>query len=184
MVMASACAGAPRGPRAPTPLTSVDTVFYEVAGSTPAEWRRQLPRAAQASGLPNGAVTYTMAHLLVVPGKTQTTPTGCEFERSLLQLRVGHVMPRLSASASPSTGDRAAWDAFMATLWERAHVREEVGQRLADSVRAELRHARGQECAPLIEQVRRKVDTFGARYSAGVRAAEEALGDGVRPVLP
>lgn len=179
----AACAGAPRGPSAPTPLTSVDTVFYEVAGNTPAQWRRQLPRAAEAAGI-KGGVTYTLAHMLVVPGYTRTTPTGCQFDRSLLQLRVGHVMPRLSASASPSAEDRAEWDMFVGALWERAHVSEEVGRRLADSVRVELRRERAQECAPLIEQARRKVDEFGTRYVAAVQAAEASLGPESRPVLP
>jgi len=180
----AACAGAPRGPNAPTPLTSVDTVFYEVAGNTPAQWRQQLPRAAQAAGLPRGSVTYTLAHLLVLPGYTRTTPTGCQFDRSLLQLRIGHAMPRLSASAVPSADDRAEWDRFVGALWENAHLSEEVGQRLADSMRVELRRERAQECAPLIEQARRKVDEFGARYRADVQAAEEALGPESRPVLP
>jgi predicted secreted Zn-dependent protease len=183
--MIAACAGATaRPPRAPTPLTSVDTVFYEVAGSTSSEWRRQLPRAAEGAGMPRGAVTYTLAHMLVNPGYTRTTPTGCQFEGTLLQLRVGHVMPRLSASAAPSAADRAAWDAFVAALWERAHLREEVGRRLADSVRAEVRRAHAQECAPLIEQTRRKTAGFGARYRAAVQAAEEALGAEFQPVLP
>ena len=52
-VLASACASGPRGARAPTPLTSVDTVYYEVAGSTPAQWRRELPLPSQKSGRTN-----------------------------------------------------------------------------------------------------------------------------------
>ena len=184
MAGAAACAGAPKGPRAPTPLTSVDTVFYEVAGNTPAQWRQQLPRAAQAAGLPTGTVTYTLAHMLVVPGFTRTTPTGCQFERSLLQLRIGHAMPRLSASATPSADDRAEWDIFVGALWESAHLSEQVGQLLADSVRAELRHERAQECASLLEQARRKVDGFKARYLAAVQAARASLGPESRPVLP
>ena len=178
-----ACAGAPRGARAPTPLASVDTVFYEVAGNTPAQWRQQLPRAAAAAGIRSG-VTYTLAHMLVVPGYTRTTPTGCQFERSLLQLRIGHVMPRLSASATPSADDKAEWDIFVGALWESAHLSEQVGQLLADSVRAELRHERAQECGPLIEQARQKVDGFKARYLAAVQAARASLGPESRPVLP
>jgi len=183
-VLASACASGPRGARAPTPLTSVDTVYYEVAGSTPAQWRRELPRAAAAAGIQGGGVTYTLAHMLLHPGYTRTTPTGCQFEQSFLQLRIGHAMPRLSASAAPSVEDRAAWDAFVAALWERAHLREEVGQRLADSIRVEVRGAHAQECAPLIEQTRRRTDGFGARYTAAVRAAEAARGEEMRGVLP
>jgi len=179
-----ACASAPRGAKAPTPLTSVDTVFYEVAGSTPSEWRRQLPRAAAAAGMPRGAVTYTLAHMILNPGYTRTTPTGCQFEQSFLQLRLGHVMPRLSTRAAPSAGDRASWDGFVAALWERAHLSEEVGQRLADSVRAEVRRERAESCAPLIEQTRRLTDGFGARYRAAVQAAEASLGEELRPVLP
>ncbi len=182
--MLAACAGAPRGAKTPTPLTSVDTVYYEVGGSSPAQWRQQLPRAAAAAGIRGGAVTYTLAHMLLNPGYLRTTPTGCQFEQSFLQLRIGHVMPRLSASASPSAEDRASWDAFVAALWERAHVREEVGQRLADSIRVEVRGAHAQECAPLIEQTRRKTDGFGARYRTAVQAAEASLGAEFRPVLP
>src|SRR6476659_10389609 len=138
--VASGCASAPKGAKAPSPLTSVDTVYYEVAGSTPAQWRRQLPRAAAAAGIANGGVTYTLASMLVSPGFTRTTSIGCQFDGSSLLLRLGHVMPRLSADASPSAEDKAAWDTFMATLWERAHLSEEVGQRLADSIRVEMRH--------------------------------------------
>ena len=180
----AACASAPKGARAPTELTSVDTVFYEVAGNTPAQWRQQLPRAAAAAGIRNGGVTYTLAHMLVVPGYTRTTPTGCQFERSLLQLRIGHVMPRLSPSATPSADDRAEWDIFVGALWERAHLSEHVGRLLADSVRAELRLARAQECAPLIEQAHKKVEGFGARYLAAMQAARASLGPESRPVLP
>ena len=182
--LASACASAPKGAKAPTPLTSVDTVYYEVAGSTPAQWRIQLPRAAAAAGIQGGGVTYTLASMLVSPGHARTTSIGCQFDGSSLLLRLGHVMPRLSADASPSADDRAAWDAFVAALWERAHLSEEVGQRLADSIRVEVRHERAQECGPLIEQAHRKLEEFGARYRADVRAAEAALGDAGRPVLP
>jgi hypothetical protein len=80
--------------------------------------------------------------------------------------------------------DRAEWDLFTRALWERAHVSEEVGRRLADSVRVELRRERAQECAPLIEQARRKVEEFGARYTADVQAAEASFGPELRPVLP
>lgn len=184
MAGAMACASAPRGARAPTALTSVDTVFYEVAGNTPAQWRQQLPRAAAAAGIRNGGVTYTMAQMLVVPGYTRTTPTGCQFERSLLQLRVGHVMPRLSSSATPSADDRAEWDIFVGALWESAHLSEQVGRLLADSVRAELRRARAQECAPLIEQAHKQVEGFGARYLAAMQAALASLGPESKPVLP
>jgi predicted secreted Zn-dependent protease len=184
VAMLTACAGAPRGARTPTPLTSVDTVYYEVAGSTPAQWRRELPRAAQAAGIPGSGVTYTLAHMLLNRGYLRTTSTGCQFEQSFLQLRIGHVMPRLPASVAPSAEDRASWDAFVAALWERAHVREEVGQRLADSIRAEVRGAHAQECAPLIEQTRRKTEAFGARYRAAVQAADASLGEELRPVLP
>jgi predicted secreted Zn-dependent protease len=180
----AACASAPRGAATPTPLTSVDTVYYEVAGSTPAQWRNQLPRAAQAAGIRGGGVTYTLARMLVSPGFTRTTPTGCQFDRSFLLLRIGHVMPRLSASASPSADDRAEWDTFVATLWKRAHLSEEVGQRLADSIRVEVRRERAQECAQLIEQTHRKVAAFGARYSAAMQAAEDSLGEKIRPALP
>jgi predicted secreted Zn-dependent protease len=180
----AACAGAPRGAKAPTPLTSVDTVFYEVAGSTPAQWRQQLPRAAQAAGIRNGGVTYTLAQMVVSPGYTRTTSIGCQFDGSLLQLRIGHVMPRLSASASPSADDRAAWDAFTGALWAHARMSEQVGQLIADSVRAEVRHERAQECAPLIEQTHQKLDGFGARYRTALAAAEASLGDQLRPVLP
>jgi hypothetical protein len=184
MAGVAACASAPKGARTPTALTSVDTVFYEVAGNTPAQWRQQLPRAAAAAGIRGGGVTYTLAQMLVMPGYTRTTPTGCQFDRSLLQLRIGLVMPRLAASASPSTNDRAEWDNFVGALWERARLSEEVGQRLADSVRTELRHERAQECGPLIEQAHLKVEQFGARYTADMRAAEASLGAESRPALP
>ena len=182
--LASACASAPKGAKAPTPLTSVDTVYYEVAGSTPAQWRIQLPRAAAAAGIQGGGVTYTLASMLVSPGHTRTTSIGCQFDGSSLLLRLGHVMPRLSADASPSADDRAAWDAFVAALWERAHLSEEVGQRLADSIRVEVRHERAQECGPLIEQAHRKLEEFGPRYTAAVRAAAAARGAEFRAVLP
>jgi hypothetical protein len=184
MAGAVACASAQKGTRAPTALTSLDTVFYEVAGNTPAQWRQQLPRAAAAAGIRGGGVTYTLAQMLVMPGYTRTTPTGCQFDRSLLQLRIGHVMPRLSVSSSPSADDRAEWDKFVGALWERARMSEQVGQLLADSVRTELRHERAQECAALLEQARRKVDGFKARYLAAVQAARASLGPESRPVLP
>jgi hypothetical protein len=168
VVMLAACAGAPRGSRA----------------VTPAQWRRQLPRAAEAAGIRAGGVTYTLAHMVVSPGYTRTTPTGCEFDRSFLLLRIGHVMPRLSASATPSADDRAGWDTFVAALWKRAHLSEEVGQRLADSIRVEVRRERAQECAPLIEQTRLKVEGFGVRYTTAMQAAEAALGEESRPALP
>lgn len=81
-------------------------------------------------------------------------------------------MPRLAENATPSAEDRAAWDAFVARLWERAHAREKVGAALADSLRAELRKGRRQDCGQLIELTQTHLDQFPVRYSAAVEAAE------------
>jgi predicted secreted Zn-dependent protease len=155
----------------------VDTAYYEVAGNTRAEWRRQLPRAAQAAGIPGGALAYTIASMRLGTGGTRTTSIGCQIEDSQVLLRMGHVMPKLSASAAPPASDREAWDAFVAGLWERAHLREEVGQRLADSLRREVKRERASDCAPLIVMTRQKLDGFRARFSAAVREEEQARGE-------
>jgi len=182
--MLTACAGAPRGSRAVTPLTSVDTAYYQVPGNTRREWAAVLPRAARAAGITSGAPSYTVGHLMESIGGTRTTPTGCEVDRFVVQLRLGHAMPKLTDTASPSAEDRAAWDAFVARLWERAHLREAIGARMADSLRNELRSARSLECRELLRVTREKLDKFPARYTAAVAAAEMELGPAAGPEVP
>lgn len=165
------CASAPHGRREATPLTSVDTAYYEVAGNTRAEWAAALPRASRAAGIMNGGPSLTMAHLLETRSGTRTTAVGCQVDRYEVQLRLGHVMPRLSARAAPSAADRAAWDAFVARLWEQAHVREAIGARIADSLRTEVRAAQAPDCPTLQARARTTLAQFPARYGAAVRAA-------------
>ena len=169
----TSCAGAPHTPASTTHLTSIDTAYYAVPGSTRSEWAANLPRAAQAAGIPSGAPAFTIAHMMWSFGRTRTTSIGCQVDGSLMQLRLGHVMPRLTSAAAPSEADRASWDAFVASLWEGAHAREAIGARLADSMRVELRNARGADCAQLIARTREKVAAFGARYSAEVAAEQQ-----------
>ena len=176
LVMATACASAPHGHRDATPLTSVDTAYYEVPGATRAEWAAVLPRASRAAGIMNGAPSLTMAHLQETVSGTRTTAIGCQVDRYEVQLRLGHVMPRLSARSAPSAADRAAWDAFMARLWERAQTRESVAARIADSLRTEVRAAQAPDCPTLVARARKTLALFPARYGAAVRAAEEGLG--------
>ena len=174
------CAGAPHAPASPSQLTSIDTVYYEVPGHTRSEWVVNLPRAAQAAGIRSGAPAFTIAHLMWSFGRTRTTSLGCQVDGSLMQLRVGHVMPRLTSSAAPSEADRASWDAFVASLWEGAHAREAIGARLADSMRVELRNARGADCAELIARTHEKVNAFPVRYSAQVALEERGVPATVR----
>ena len=170
----ASCAGASHTPATATHLTSIDTAYYEVPGRTRQEWSANLPRAAQAAGIASGAPAFTIAHMMWSFGRTRTTSIGCQVDGSLLQLRLGHVMPKLTSGAAPSAADRASWDAFVASLWDGAHAREAIGARLADSMRVELRNARGDDCAELIARTREKVNAFPARYSAQV-ALEERL---------
>ena len=101
------CAGAPHTPATATHLTSIDTAYYEVPGRTRQEWSANLPRAAQAAGIASGAPAFTIAHLMWSFGRTRTTSIGCQVDGSLMQLRLGHVMPRLTSGAAPSEADRA-----------------------------------------------------------------------------
>jgi predicted secreted Zn-dependent protease len=183
-ICVTACAGAPRGARAPTPLTSVDTAYYVVPGNTRHQWAAVLPRAARAAGITSGAPSYTVGHVMESVGGTRTTSIGCQVDRFVVQLRLGHVMPKLAENASPSAEDRAAWDAFVARLWERAHRREAIGARLADSLRKELKTARNMECPQLLTVTREKLDEFPARYSAAVMAAEAEQGSVAGPEVP
>lgn len=184
MVTATACAGAPHGSRAATPLTSVDTAYYQVPGNTRRQWAMVLPRAARAAGIESGAPSYTVGHVMESIGGTRTTSIGCQVDRFVVQLRLGHVMPKLAPSSSPSAEDRAAWDAFVARLWERAHLREAIGAQVTDSLRRELKAARSLECPELITLTQQKLDQFPARYSAAVMAAEEGLGPSAGPDVP
>ena len=174
------CAGASHTPATATHLTSIDTAYYEVPGRTRQEWSANLPRAAQAAGIASGAPAFTIAHMMWSFGRTRTTSIGCQVDGSLMQLRLGHVMPRLTSAAAPSEADRASWDAFVASLWEGAHAREAIGARLADSMRVELRNARGADCAELIARTRQKVEAFGARYSEQVAAEQRGVPATVR----
>ena len=169
------CAGASHTPASATHLTSIDTVYYEVPGRTRSEWAVNLPRAAQGAGIRSGAPAYTIAHMMWSFGRTRTTSIGCQVDGSLMQLRLGHVMPKLTAEAIPPAEERAAWDEFVASLWERAHLREAVGARLADSMRVELRDARGSDCAQLIALTREKVAAFPARYRQATQTDEARL---------
>lgn len=170
----AACAAAPRGAAAPKPLTSVDTVYYEVPGRTRAEWARNLPGAAEAAGIRRGAVAYTAAHVMWRYTGEHTASNGCQLDGSVLQLRLGHVMPRLAAGASPSASEQGAWNVFVDGLWAKAHAREVIGARLADSLRGELKRSPTSTCAELIAVDRRKVSGFPARYMAAVMADEAA----------
>lgn len=169
------CAGASHAPASPTPLTSIDTAYYAVSGNTRREWTANLPRAAAAAGIPSGAPAYTLGAMTWTFDRTRTTSIGCQVEGSRLQLRLGHVMPKLTPEAAPSAQDRASWDAFVASLWQRAHLREEVGARVADSLRADLRRARTADCAQLIARTREQVAAFPAHYMAAAQAAEASL---------
>jgi predicted secreted Zn-dependent protease len=165
-----ACAGAPRASTTPAPLTSVDTAYYQVPGSTRAEWAANLPRAATAAGIVSGAPSFTVGHVMWSYSGTRTTSIGCQVDRSIVQLRLGHVMPRLMDGAAPSSSDRATWDAFVGTLWDRAHVRESIGAAMADSLRAELRRSRTSDCTQLIQSTHALVAAFPARYAAAILA--------------
>lgn len=184
LVIAIACASAPRGSKAPTPLTSVDTAYYVVPGNTRTQWAMMLPRAARAAGIESGAPSYTVGHVMESIGGTRTTSIGCQVDRFVVQLRLGHVIPKLAPTASPSAEDRAAWDAFVGRLWDRAHLRESIGAQVADSLRKELKAARNMECQALIAATQQKLDEFPARYSAAVMAAEESQGRVAGPEVP
>ena len=121
-VVLAACASASHAPAAPTPLNSIDTAYYAVPGSTHREWMANLPRAAEAAGIPGGAPAFTLGAMTWTFERTRTTSIGCQVEGSRLQLRLGHVMPKLAPEAAPSANERASWDAFVASLWERAHA--------------------------------------------------------------
>lgn len=180
----AACTGAPHGARTPTPLTSVDTAYYVVPGNTRTQWAMVLPRAARAAGIESGAPSYTVGHVMESIGGTRTTSLGCQVDRFVVQLRLGHVMPKLASNASPSAEDRAAWDAFMARLWDRAHLREAIGAQMADSLRKELKAARSLGCPELITATQDKLDKFSARYAAAVMAADEKQGRVAGPEVP
>ena len=93
-------------------------------------------------------------------------------------------MPRLTAGATPSASERAAWETFVGTLWEGAHAREVMGARMADSLRAELKRSPTFNCAELIAVDREKVAGFPARYMVAVQAGEQARGSGREPDMP
>ena len=179
--MAVACASAPRASRSATALTSVDTAYYQVPGNTPAQWAAVLPRAARANGITSGAPFTTVGHVMESLGGTRTTSIGCQLDRYVVQLRLGHVMPRLTDNSSPSAEDREAWDAFVGRLWERAHMHEAIGARLADSLRAELKSARSMSCPDLLDQTRAKLAQFTTRYAVEVQEAERAAGPVMGP---
>ena len=180
----AACAGASHGPAALTPLTSVDTAYYEVPGITRPEWARNLPRAAETAGLRSGAVSFTVGRVAWVYAGTHIASNGCQLDGMVVRLRLGHVMPRLTAGATASASERAPWEAFVGTLWEGAHAREVVGARMADSLRAELKRSPTFNCAELIAVDREKVARFPARYMAAVQADERARGSGGEPDMP
>ena len=179
--MAAACASVPQGPRATTPLTSVDTAYYEVPGNTRAQWAVMLQRAARAAGIPGGAPSYTVGHVMETMSSTRTTPTGCQVDRFDVQLRLGHVMPRLSPRSAPTNDDKAAWEAFVARLWERAHAREAAGAQLADSLRRDLKMVRAPDCQEVIRLITEGLDRFPAQYAAMMRRAEA---DGTQVEVP
>jgi predicted secreted Zn-dependent protease len=168
----AACAVAPRGPAMPTALTSVDTAYYVVPGLTRAEWTRNLPRAAEGAGIRSGAVAYTVGRVAWSYTGTHIASSGCRFEGLTVQLRLGHVMPRLAAGATPTASQRGWWDTFVGSLWDGAHAREAVGAQLADSLRAELRRSPNTNCAELVAITKEKVAAFPARYTAAVMALE------------
>lgn len=166
---AAACAGGPRPVTAVNPLTSVDTAWYAVPGSSRAEWNVNLPRAAAAAGIPGGRPSWTVGHVLYRTAGTRTTATGCEVEGSLVLLRLGHVMPRLAPGAAPDSAERAAWDAFIKQLWDVAHEREAIGAKVADELRADIKRTRTSQCSELLVQNRQKLDGFFARYTQALQ---------------
>jgi predicted secreted Zn-dependent protease len=168
----AACAAPPRGSAPPTALTSVDTAYYVVPGLTRAEWTRNLPRAAEGAGIRSGAVAYTVGRVAWSYTGTHIASSGCRFEGLTVQLRLGHVMPRLATGATPTASQRGWWDTFVGSLWDEAHAREAVGARLADSLRAELRRSPNTNCAELVAITKEKVAAFPARYTAALMALE------------
>lgn len=169
---AMACAGGPRAASAVTPLAAVDTAWYVVPGSSRAEWAVNLPRAAAAAGIPGGRSTWTVGNVVYRTAGTRTTSTGCEVQGAVVLLRLGHVMPKLAPAARPNDADRAAWDSFMQRLWTVAHEREVVGAKLADELRADMKHTRTMQCSELLVQNREKLDHFPARYAEALRKVE------------
>ncbi len=166
---AAACAGGPRASTGVTPLTSVDTAWYAVPGSSRAEWAVNLPRAAAAAGIPGGGPSWTVGNVLYRTARTRTTATGCEVDGSLVLLRLGHVMPRLAPDAHPNEAERVAWDRFMQQLWEVAREREAIGAKVADELRADIKRTRTSQCSELLVQNRHKLDGFSARYAQALR---------------
>ncbi|MDQ2664829.1 MAG: DUF922 domain-containing Zn-dependent protease [Gemmatimonadota bacterium] len=126
----------------------IDTVYYQVSGSTPWEWMAAAPAAAAAAGIPASFQALTIS----APRSTyvlRNSEFGCEARNAAVVLGISFVMPRLASDNGVSAENMTEWRRRMQSLWTHEGGHATRAMRAAAELRDSLRVLHDPECGLL-----------------------------------
>ena len=162
-------------PLAPTygVRVKVDTAWYDVAGSSVAEWLPSMRDGAMSSGVQPPYYSQTDWELRWAYSLPRRDRDACTLTLPLVSLQVRFVMPRLAAGITPADSDARAWARFTAALWEHERGHGTIAMRAAIDGADNLRHFRGLSCAGLSMQVDELMQSVMERWLDEERRYDE-----------
>ena len=162
-------------PGTPTPKSVdgvrplIDTTYYAVTGSTPAEWIASSARAAARVGVPPRALAM-MANVNKWMYTARTSEYGCEPHDATVILGITFLIPRLASETGVAPDNLAAWNGLVRYLWVHEQTHAAIAMRSAIEFRDSLRVLHSGECGLLESHVAAASNAVTAKYNA-LRAA-------------
>lgn len=170
-----ACSGSSPPQLAPTygVRVKVDTLWYDVAGASFAEWLPSMRDGAMSSGVQPPYYSQTDWELHWAYSLPRRDRDACTLSLPLVSLQVRFVMPRLAAGMTPADSDARAWARFTTALWEHERGHGTIAMRAAIDGADNLRRFRGLSCAGLSLQVDELMQSVMERWLDEERRYDE-----------
>lgn len=171
----AACTGSAPPQLGPTygVRVKVDTAWYDVAGSSFAEWIPSMRDGAMSSGVQPPYYSQTDWELQWAYSLPRRDRDECTVTLPIVSLSVRFVMPRLAAGTAPADSDAVAWKRFSEALWEHERGHGTLAMRAAIEGADTMRRFRTPTCAGISMQVDELMQSVMERWLDAERRYDE-----------
>lgn len=151
----------------------VDTAWYDVAGTSFADWLPSMRDGAMSSGVQPPYFSETDWEVHWAYSLARPDRDACTLTLPIVTLTVRFVMPRLAAGGTPADSDARAWARFSEGLWEHERGHAIIAMRAAMEGADIMRRFRVPTCAGLSMQVDELMQSVMERYLDAERRYDE-----------